>query len=86
MGKKTSDIFARFRVSVQYCNDTIDPGCVNSSYFNNLASSVTQFSIAMPFINTKINPGQENYKSVYLEDRNYCPFTTTFGASIYVPL
>ena len=45
---------------------------------------MTEFSVAVPFINTKINPGQNNYRSTYLEDRNYATFTTNFGASVYV--
>ena len=56
MGKKTSDTFARFRVSVEHCNKTIDPACVNTSEFNSISGSVTEFSLAIPFINTKINP------------------------------
>lgn len=56
MGKKTSDTYARFRISVERCNDSIDPGCITNAEFVALQASSTEFSIALPMINIKINP------------------------------
>lgn len=40
--------------------------------------------MALNLINVKINPGNDVYKSFYLEDRNYATFTSTFGVSAYL--
>jgi len=37
-GKKTSDIYAQFRVGIEKCNIGADPACVNSSEFASLTS------------------------------------------------
>lgn len=66
LGKKTSDTFARFRVAIEKCNDTIDPGCISAADFAALEAQMTEFSIALPLINTKINPSNSVYKSVFL--------------------
>lgn len=66
MGKKTSDTYARFRIAVEKCNNTIDPGCLSPADFATLESQQSEFSIALPMINTKINPSNSVYKSVYL--------------------
>lgn len=38
-----------------------------------------EFMFSVPFINTYINPNDQNYKELYLEDQDIYTFTTTEG-------
>ena len=52
---------------------------MSSSELNNIEAKVNKFTLIVPVINVQLNPGSENYKSYYLEDRNYFQFDSSMG-------
>lgn len=48
----------------------------------NYEAIMGQFMLSQAFINPLINPGNENYRDYYLEDRNFIAFTSRQGAII----
>lgn len=78
-GKPISDISSVLTILVSRCNGSVDPGCVSSSELNSIEAKVNKFTLIVPVINVQLNPGSENYKSYYLEDRNYFQFDSSMG-------
>jgi hypothetical protein len=44
-----------------------------------MLQSIDSFTLGVPFINTIVNPNDEQYLTQYVEDRNYFRFTLTYG-------
>jgi hypothetical protein len=40
------------------------------------------FTLAVLFVNTIVNPNDQEYLQTFLEDRNYFTFTPTYGVSV----
>jgi hypothetical protein len=70
------------------CNNSLDATrpCRSQSEIDNFLSVNEDFILDFYFVNTLINPGQNEYVSQYLEDMNYYVFSLTFGvnANIYI--
>jgi hypothetical protein len=68
-------------VIVSRCNNTIDPTCANDSYYAAVENAFSTFRLNVPFINTLINPGDQDYRSYYLDDSNGFVFTSKLGST-----
>lgn len=60
-GKVTSSIFKQLKITVARCN-TADPTCMSDVDYAALEASNGPFTIAIPVINTLINPTEQVYK------------------------
>ena len=77
---KLSSSDARFmNLTVARCNSTIDPTCANDTMLATIESLMGRFVFLIPFINTNINPGSQQYRKYYWEDQNAFYFSSTLG-------
>jgi len=87
-GKYTSDVFQYVKIGVKACSPTAGDNrtCVNQSYIDNMITTSGPISFNYYFMNTIINPNDQDYLGSYLEDRNYFTFTMQTGmtANIFV--
>ena len=74
----SSDIFKAFRVTIERCNSTTTPSCLNESQFNSTYAS-QEFIVDVPIVQYNLNPGSQKYKEFYVEDQNYFMFTNKLG-------
>ena len=81
-GKVTSDLYSRFKLTISRCNATADPTCVSDSTFNMMESMMNQWMVGIPFINYRLNPSKEDYKSFFIEDRNRFSFSSNLGTNL----
>lgn len=75
-GKISSDLFKQFRVGIRRCNATTNPSCAPDVNFTMVESMIKQFTLVSAIINLNINPGNEEYKTFYFEDKNHFTFNT----------
>jgi len=79
-GKFISNIYSQISVVISRCNSTLDATCANDTYFTAIENQLTSFRLNVPFINTLINPGNQQYRSYYLDDSNGFSFSSQLGA------
>ena len=56
---------------------------MDDATFAAVEASVGQFMIAVPLINTNINPDSATYKEFYLADHNFFRFNSQLGISAF---
>ena len=78
-GKVTSDIFSKFTINVQKCDKTLVSNCIDDNKLDLILQSAGSLILGVPFINTIVNPNDEQYLTQYVEDRNYFRFTLAYG-------
>jgi hypothetical protein len=78
-GKPISDVSSVINILVTRCDSKVDAGCVSSATFDSIESKVNKFTLIVPVVSVQLNPSSQNYKSYYLEDRNYFQFDSKMG-------
>ena len=79
-GKMTGKGFKNFNIVVERCNTTTDPTCASDAMFTMIEAQVGgKFQLLMPIIHTNINIGQEQYRNLYLEEKNALTFSSQLG-------
>jgi hypothetical protein len=81
-GRVTSNVYKQFSVNIQACNNAINPKCASSAYISGLLSAMGSFTLAVPVVNTIVNANDQEYMQIYIEDRNYYYFTTSYGVRV----
>ena len=83
IGKFTSDLFQFYKIAVKACDAGLDPTrpCVKQSQLQEYVKEEEAFNFNFYFVNTILNGGEREFESLYLEDMNYFPFTTTNGVN-----
>lgn len=82
-GKFSESIFNYAQLEINKCNTTLNPArpCANDTYMLSKLSG-NSFYTNFYFINSLINPNNEQPVSYYLEDRNYIQFNFNTGGLI----
>jgi len=75
-GSLTSPAFKSFKLVLQRCDSSIRKTCKSEDEYQTfLQNNYNYFIISIAVFNTLINPdSSSNYKSYYVEDRNYFLF------------
>jgi hypothetical protein len=55
---------------ISRCNSTTDASCASDAVFGATEAAMGSFTLVLAIVNTNINPGSEDYRQFYLEDRN----------------
>ena len=81
-GKFTSPEMNLLEVRLTKCNATKYPSrpCASDALLDVYEAAFEQFIIGLFFINPLINPGDQEYLSYYIEDKNYFKFTRKLGS------
>ena len=67
-GKLSGASYKHFKLTINRCNPTTDPTCLNDATFAALEASKGYFTLAIPSINTNINSDSTTYKEFYVAD------------------
>ena len=84
-GKFSSETYNQFSVTLYPCSNSTDPSrpCAPIEEIEAYVASNGQWNyFNFYYVNSIINADQPQYKSYYLEDRNYIPFSSTLGAEL----
>ena len=72
----------QFTAYLLKCNSTLNPTCVSDSLLNTSNS----YTVAFPTLNTAVNPENQNYKTIYMEDYNYFTFSAGLAVDSLIPV
>lgn len=86
MGGDTSDLYSSLEITIKRCNSTLDPFCVNDTIYNQIMSIFQRSQLAIPIINTLVNPSSKNYKEYYLEDSASYTFSGSLGNKLFAEI
>lgn len=78
-GAPSSSTFKSFNINITRCNSTLDPTCVNDTVYSGIEALRESFLITVVFIGQNINPGSQEYKKLFLNDRNQFYFNSRLG-------
>lgn len=76
-------MFQFYKLAVKACDDGLNPArpCVKESQLQAYIREEAAFSFNFYFVNTILNGEEREFRSLYLEDMNYFPFTNTNGVN-----
>ena len=84
-GKMSSSIFQRSVITIRRCDPLVRPSCYNDTIYN-LIHAGRQLQIDVPIVQYNINPSNQNYKEIYVEDKNFFMLSNQLGAVATVNL
>ena len=85
-GTASSSTLKIFNVNITRCDPALDLACVNDTVFSGIEAALESFLISIVFIDQNINPGSQEYKKLYLNDRNKFYFNSRLGADVSAEL
>ena len=66
------------------CDSFTRASCFNTAQYNALHPG--NFEISVPLVQYNINPSNQKYKEIYVEDKNSFLLSNTIGATVTVNL
>ena len=81
VGKFSSETFQFLRLQIKRCNPTTDSTCASDATFASDAATYGNFEVMMAIAQPNINPGNQEYKTYFIDTQKTLVFTTGLGIS-----